>query len=97
MESITKYVPRIFFVLYSVQTFMLLQILEVSMAENQPEMRTLVYCRNCSAEVTSPEETGFELEGEWFCSAFCAETCSGFWSRGYELVDGEVVSEEATA
>ncbi|MFB9324292.1 hypothetical protein, partial [Cryptosporangium minutisporangium] len=56
--------------------------------------RTRLYCRNCSVEVTDPTESGFDLEGDWFCTPFCAETCSGFWSRGYELVDGNVVNEE---
>ena len=61
------------------------------------ETRTRLFCRNCSAEVTSPDETGFEFEGDWFCSAFCAEACSGFWSRGYKLDDGNVVNTEQPA
>jgi len=58
------------------------------------ETRARIYCRNCSAELTAPDESGFELEGDWFCSPLCAEACCGFWSRGYELEDGVVRNVE---
>ena len=47
------------------------------------------YCRNCALDLTDPTNCGFKFDGDWYCSRWCAEMCSRFWSRGYELETGQ--------
>lgn len=46
------------------------------------------HCRNCGRDLTDPTNCGFLFDEDWFCRPMCAEVCSGFWSRGFELDEG---------
>lgn len=46
-------------------------------------------CRNCGLDLTDPTNCGFNFDGDWFCQPLCAEVCSGFWSRGFRLEEGQ--------